>query len=542
MINHYLDNLVNILFLYLILNQIDELESNFHQIKRPLFDLARIIAISLLVILMLDSVQYKGYFFDQRMLPLFIFSFLRGYRIAIPVLFIVAAYRLVLGGEGRLPEIFFSIVTPTVLGLLAHLGGVDFFYPKHFYPLLLLNWILSFGAVILFPDGVHILNQIGLSHFIVYGLAGVGLHKLLSDQFHRRLSDIALRETEDQLEKIINIIPDALLIVARNGKILYASPSSLSIFPTSDQERLLDTSVVDWLTKESRPLFLRRLEEINAGMAPELAELLLQKSDQQTIWVEMNGSKIHYKGLEAILLVFRDISERKKTEEELRNLDKLSTVGQLAASVAHEIRNPLTSLKGFLQLMNQSGEVNQYIPIMLTELERINLVTTEMLLLSKPQMVNFQKHNLITLLTEVIALIRTEGNLKGIAIRFEPSIPEQVIYCDVNQLKQLFINLIKNAIDAMPNGGEINLSVHKKHKNHVEVLVQDEGMGIPPEILANLGRPFNTTKEKGTGLGLTVCYQIIQSHHGEISFHSEPGKGTKVSVLLPIEEDKVDEP
>lgn len=542
MINHYLDNLVNILFLYLILNQIDELESNFHQIKRPLFDLARIIAISLLVILMLDSVQYKGYFFDQRMLPLFIFSFLRGYRIAIPVLFIVTAYRLGLGGEGMLPEIFFGIVTPTVLGLMAHLGGLDFFYPKHFYPLLLLNWILSFGAVILFPDGVHILNQIGFSHFIIYGLAGVGLHKLLSDQLHRRLSDIALRETEDQLEKIINIIPDALLIVRRNGRILFASPSSLSIFPTSDQERLLDTSVVDWLTKESRPLFLQRLEEINAGMAPELAELLLQKSDKQTIWVEMNGSKIHYKGIEAILLVFRDISERKKTEEELRNLDKLSTVGQLAASVAHEIRNPLTSLKGFLQLMNQSGEVNQYIPIMLTELERINLVTTEMLLLSKPQMVNFQKHNLITLLTEVIALIRTEGNLKGIAIRFEPSIPEQVIYCDVNQLKQLFINLIKNAIDAMPNGGEINLSVHKKHKDQVEVLVQDEGMGIPPEILANLGRPFNTTKEKGTGLGLTVCYQIIQSHHGEISFHSEPGKGTKVSVLLPIEEDKVDEP
>lgn len=532
MLNHFLDNLANILFLYLILNQIDEIEGGFHPQKRIFFDLARILSISLLVAFMFKSFQFEGYFFDQRMLPLFLLAYLRGYRIAIPVLFIVTFYRFTLGGGGLIPGVFFGILTPTVIGLIAYSSGLDFFNRKHFYPLLIINWVLSFGTVVILPDGPQIVREVLPSHLLIYLLAGLGLHKLFGDQLKRRLSDLALRETEEQLEKVIGIIPDILLIVQRNGEILFASPSSKHLFSKENHERLIGSSVFDYMDERSLPLLKEKILLIDQGKEPELAELLLRK-EGKLVSVEMNGRKIHYGGIEAILLVFRDITERKKTEEELRNLDKLSTVGQLAASIAHEIRNPLTSLKGFLQLIEQGGDAKRYIPIMMTELERINQVTSEMLLLSKPQTIQFKDENLSSLLEEVTAFLRSEGNLKGVDIHFIASSPDLTIKCDPNQLKQLFINLIKNAMDATPNGGVIQLTARPKGDTQVEVIVKDDGIGIPEEILSQLGKPFYTTKEKGTGLGLTVCNQIIQSHQGKISFDSTPGKGTTVTVTLP---------
>ncbi|CCQ92897.1 putative Histidine kinase [[Clostridium] ultunense Esp] len=534
MFTHFLDNLANILFLYLILNQIDELEARAKPKRRPLFDVLRIFSISLLVVLMFESFLYDGYFFDLRMLPLFILSFLRGYRIAIPVLILVASYRIVLSGAGMIPGILFGIAAPTIIGLIGYSGGLDFFNRKHFYPLFLLNWIVSFGTILILPIGSNIMSKIGLSHFLTYLVAGIGLHKLFADQFHRKLADIALREAEEQLEKIISIIPDALLVVRKNGEILYASPSAGYLFSTSDHHRLLGSSILEKLNEESKASLLKKLGEIEAGKEPELEELLIKREEGTPHFVEMNGRAIHYQGGKAILLVFRDITERKKTEEEIRNLDKLSMVGQLAAGIAHEIRNPLTSLKGFLQLMEEGGETKEYIPIMLAELERINLVTSELLLLSKPQMVQYRKQDIVVLLSEVISLLRTEGNLKGIEISLKTLSSVEPMYCEANQLKQVFINLIKNAIDATPHGGNIHIIVEMANQDMIRISIRDEGVGIAPELLSRLGKPFYTTKEKGTGLGLTVCFQIVRAHRGELQFESEPGKGTTVTILLPV--------
>lgn len=236
-----------------------------------------------------------------------------------------------------------------------------------------------------------------------------------------------------------------------------------------------------------------------------------------------------------VLFVSMDITERKNTEDYLRKSEKLSVVGELAAGVAHEIRNPLTSIKGFIQLLkSKSNEDSFYHEIMLSEIERINYIVSEFLVLAKPQVVHFEERQLHKLLQSVTTLLGTQAIIKNIEIVSDISDDMPPIYCEDNQLKQVFINVIKNAIEAMPNGGQITVIAKKHGQDSVLIRFIDEGTGIPKERMEKLGEPFYTTKEKGTGLGLMVSFKIIEAHQGTIQFHSELGKGTTIDIILPL--------
>ncbi|PLR69551.1 ATP-binding protein [Bacillus sp. UMB0893] len=237
-----------------------------------------------------------------------------------------------------------------------------------------------------------------------------------------------------------------------------------------------------------------------------------------------------------------DITERKLAEQEWRELNehlalksqKLSIAGQLAAGIAHEVRNPLTSINGFLQLIkNEFPEKDTYFNIIFEEIKRIELVLSEMLVLSKPQAIHFKEKNVITILDQVAALIESNATLNNIQLVKELPEDEILVDCDENQLKQVFINLIKNAIEAMPNGGNITLSCCVKGSS-VIVSITDEGIGIPKEKISKLGEPFFSTKDKGTGLGLTVCLRIIKDHYGHINVTSHTDEGTTFEVVLPV--------
>jgi PAS domain S-box-containing protein len=242
-----------------------------------------------------------------------------------------------------------------------------------------------------------------------------------------------------------------------------------------------------------------------------------------------------YPSSEGVSVYFYDITEAKESEELLRKSDKLNAVGQLAAGVAHEIRNPLTALRGFVQIIEKSKEEKhrKYIEIMLSELDRIELIISEFLILAKPQAVNFQKRDIKSLIEHTITLVEPEAIMNNIQIKSEFATNLPSIKCEQNQLKQVFINLFKNSIEAMSDGGTIKVKVIKENEQQILVRITDQGNGISAERIANLGEPFYTTKEKGTGLGLMVSYKIIQNHKGSISVQSTEGKGTTVDVLLP---------
>lgn len=245
---------------------------------------------------------------------------------------------------------------------------------------------------------------------------------------------------------------------------------------------------------------------------------------------------------QGLVIIGRDITERREMvkqleerEERLRRTEKLSVVGELAASVAHEIRNPLTSLKGFVQLLQVEDPKHQmYYRIMHDELNRINFIVGELLLLAKPQLVKFSTVELQKLLHDVISLLSTEASLYNVQIEFQFSDEDILIECEPNQLKQLFINIIKNAIEASINGGTVSILMNKCEDDNVSILVQDNGCGISEERLEKIGEPFYSSKEKGTGLGLTVSFKIVQSHMGTIQFDSQKNLGTSVSVILPL--------
>jgi two-component system sporulation sensor kinase A len=242
---------------------------------------------------------------------------------------------------------------------------------------------------------------------------------------------------------------------------------------------------------------------------------------------EENGAR---KGL---LTIGRDITQQKLAEALLLKKEKLSVLGELAAGIAHEIRNPLTSMKGFIQIMQETRQVNDtYIDIILSELERINQIVSELLVLAKPQSYDYKPFFLSDVIGYVVNLIGHEAILNNVYISIENTIPQACIYGDKNQIIQVFINIIKNSIEAMPDGGTIHLRVWKENQT-IHVTISDTGVGISKERLQKIGEPFFTLKEKGMGLGLTTSTKIVQEHKGTLEIESEVGKGTTVHLSFP---------
>lgn len=219
--------------------------------------------------------------------------------------------------------------------------------------------------------------------------------------------------------------------------------------------------------------------------------------------------------------------------EDLRQKEKLAVIGQMATAIAHEIKNPLSSLKGFTQLQQEKDKGDeQYYPIMLNEIDRINAIVNDLLILGKPNTAVKTPKKLIDIIEYVISVIDPHAQRKEIYIEYDVD-QSAMLLCDENQMKQVFINLIKNAMEAMPNGGTI-ITHGKVENDKVFVSVKDEGCGIPPETLAKLGEPFYTTKQNGHGLGLMVTKKIIEEHDGKFNISSEIGKGTIITIQLPV--------
>ncbi|MFP7300385.1 MHYT domain-containing protein [Neobacillus niacini] len=229
-------------------------------------------------------------------------------------------------------------------------------------------------------------------------------------------------------------------------------------------------------------------------------------------------------------------------EKKLRDSEKLSLVGELAAGVAHEIRNPLTTLKGFTQMMieNTDPEANErYSKIMIDEINRINFIVSEFMVLSKPHIVQYSLTDISKSIKNVITLLNTQAIIKNIEIIPEFIGERFLIHCEENQIKQVIANLIKNSIEAMPEGGKIQIRMEQQDAQFV-ISVIDNGVGISREHLPLLGTPFYSTKTEGTGLGLMVSKKIIQNHNGKFEINSIPNVATTVRITLPTEVSHLD--
>lgn len=239
----------------------------------------------------------------------------------------------------------------------------------------------------------------------------------------------------------------------------------------------------------------------------------------------------HYGVLTRVAGSLRDITEMKDTEEVLRNTEKLVFAGQIAVSIAHEVRNPLTTVKGMLQLSNQDSNLRHY-KLIMSEIERMNLIVGEFLILGRPQAIQFKQEQCETILREVLNVFGIQAALNHVVIRTE-CVHSPVITCDRNQIKQIFLNILKNSMESLPFGGNIDIMLYKENGYQV-ISFEDDGSGMTEEVLQRIGEPFHTTKPEGNGLGMMIVQKILNTHKGHMSISSSVGEGTTVKIHLPL--------
>ena len=350
----------------------------------------------------------------------------------------------------------------------------------------------------------------------------------------RKKYEKVLQQSRERYRHIIQNSIDTIAVI-HNNEWGFINDSGVKMFGGSHYTELIGKSIFEFLHPDCQHEVKTHLETVLVKKKKiGITNQSWYKLDGTLIYTELIGIPITFQNKPAIQVIIRDITERKRTEQLMIKSEKLSVAGQLAAGIAHEIRNPLTAIKGFLQLLNSGiDEKQQYYEIMLSELNRIELILSELLVLSKPKEVLFRKTKVRSLLKDVVTLLDTQANMNNVQIELLIYDENLVINCDENQMKQVFINFIKNSIDAMPKGGMIFIRV-KQENDKVKISFIDQGCGIPEEVLKKVGEPFYTTKEKGTGLGVMISYNIIENHNGLVSVTSKVNAGTTFEVTLPL--------
>ncbi|WP_250886592.1 ATP-binding protein [Bacillus sp. SM2101] len=354
-------------------------------------------------------------------------------------------------------------------------------------------------------------------------------------------------EDENQLSLLINSMPDFVCFKDGEGRWLKVNDFGRDLYHLNEVNYIgktdADLGVINPFFKEAFDECLKSDNDTwkQAKITRADESFILPNEETKTfdvIKVPLFYDSGERKGL---VIIGRDITQQKLTEAMLLKKEKLSVIGEMAAGIAHEIRNPLTGVKGFLQLMGENNTASKdHLSIIMSEMDRINHIVSELLVLSKPQPKKYNPFLLSESLSYVCNITSHEAKEKGIIIDFGNDSYDPTVFGDRNQLIQVFINIIKNSIDAMPRGGRIDISVNNIDQKFVKVIVVDDGIGIPKERLNKIGEPFFTLKEKGMGLGLTISNKIINEHKGTINIESVVTVGTTVSITLPVYNDHVD--
>jgi PAS domain S-box-containing protein len=349
------------------------------------------------------------------------------------------------------------------------------------------------------------------------------------------------KEQEKRLSTLINSMVDFVNFKDGEGRWIQSNDFGLKLFQLEDVDYRgkKDSELAQYTEFYKEALINCEISDAQTwqkGKITRCEEVIPLPDGTSKIFDTIKVPLYHEDGSrEGLVIIGRDITTLRQTEERLSRTEKLSVVGELSASVAHEIRNPLTSLKGFVQLLQMEDDKHQdYYQIMLDELNRINHIVGELLLLAKPQLLQYTKMPIQKILMDVISLLAVEANLYNVQILHNLPKDDIILECEPNQLKQLFINLIKNSIEASEKDSKIQICLEQNEHSRIAITIRDTGCGISKERLEKIGEPFYSSKEKGTGLGLTVSYKIVQSHKGTISFESEIGVGTTVKITLPL--------
>ncbi len=350
------------------------------------------------------------------------------------------------------------------------------------------------------------------------------------DVTKRIKTEAALVEAEARYRSLVE---DSLVgvYITQDGILQYVNPRFAEIYGY-EQEEIIGTEVLSYIIPEQRQYVADIIQNRLKGKSISPFHAQIRRRDGQIIDLEIHGALTIYNGKQATTGTVLDISERIKAEERIRRSEKLAVVGELAAGIGHEIRNPLAAIRGFIQILDLEKPKNkEYKQFILYEIDRMNTIVSELMYLAKPQATNFEKHSVHKILHEVITLLGPYAMLHNVQIVTKFDFSPYQLLCDKNQIKQVFVNVIKNAVESMLERGVILISLTEK-KDSLRIKIKDNGCGIPKDKIPKLGDPFNSKKKTGRGLALMTCFKIMDHHNGKMKITSKVGKGTTVEMIF----------
>jgi two-component system sensor histidine kinase HydH len=346
-----------------------------------------------------------------------------------------------------------------------------------------------------------------------------------------------LQDTTAFANELAANLPVGLIATDRNGKIAYFNNAA---------ERITGMVLSKSFGRDPRSLLPPSLcelrEMLNRGVAIAEEEIECEFTEGKVVPVSVSAAQIVNEEDRFVgqVLILKDLGELRRLEAEIRRKEKLAAIGGLAAGVAHEIRNPLSSIKGIASYYRNKfadgSEDKEMAGVMIEEVDRLSRVISELLEFARPTRLNLKPSNLNDLLTHSVRLVQQEATAKNIRIRLTPAPDSPVAQMDPDRLTQSLLNLYLNAFQAMETGGELTITTGTTMEDGGKVTldIRDNGSGIEAEALNQIFDPYFTTKPKGTGLGLAIVHKIVEAHQGTIKVRSTPGEGTVFSITLPL--------
>ena len=367
---------------------------------------------------------------------------------------------------------------------------------------------------------------------VLLGLAGfVSMFWMQSYRSTKR----SLQDTSAIKDQVVTSLPVGLIATDKDGRL------ALII---SAAERITGINLAQALGKEPDSILPRNFCELkkllDLGESVSEKEMECEFTLEKIVPVSISASKIINEegAFVGRVFILRDLAEVRRLQDEIRRKEKLAAIGDLAAGVAHEIRNPLSSIKGIASYYKakfaEGSEDKEMAGVMIEETDRLNRVISELLEFARPSKLNLKLSNLNELLKHSARLVQQEAIAKNIQIHLNLTSDAVESEVDPDRLTQCFLNLYLNALQAMKSGGQLAIASATRVDGSVSIDIKDNGSGISADDLSKIFDPYFTTKPKGTGLGLAIVHKIIEAHQGQIKARSIIGQGTVFSMILPL--------
>ena len=389
------------------------------------------------------------------------------------------------------------------------------------------------------PDGTVVPVEVGMGYATVDG--GHATFAFVRDVSTQATMERALRESEERFRRLAEAAPDAITVSLRGrSRYVYANPVALRFLGLQSLEELQRVDPISLVPVEQRSALAEVGRRLAAGEGPIRVETRAKGPDNREVVFESSLSTMPVDGQLATVSYARDITERLELQARLMQGDRLASVGMLAAGVAHELNNPLTTLTMQTRALVASAdargfdsEVRRTLGEMDEAVTRMGAIISDLLFMARPVDKPQAHVDVAHILSSTVALVQAGSPHKApIRLEIQPNLPAVVAFA--SKLGQIFLNIVRNADQAVEGieGGEVAVSA-RAIDGHIEIEVIDNGPGIPPEHRARIAQPFFTTKPNGTGLGLWISQTLIAQHGGTLEVNARPSGGTAVTIKVP---------